>query len=86
MLPCYSKKLLGFDCPGCGLQRSLAFIFEGDFLAAWEMYPAIFSIIPLIGLYLATLFIEIKHANKIIITLVIISVSLIISNYISKFI
>lgn len=86
MLPCFTKKIFGFDCLGCGLQRALAFLFKGDFLAAWEMYPAIFTIIPLFGFLAADQLFQIKYANKIIITLMIMSVALILTNYILKFI
>lgn len=73
------------DCPGCGLQRSVAFLFEGDFVAAFQMYPAIFTMIPLFGFLLADYFFKIKYANKIIIALMISSVFLILTNYILKF-
>ena len=86
MLPCFTKKIFGFDCPGCGLQRGVAFLFEGDFVAAWDMYPALFTIIPLFGLLAADQLFKIKYANKIIISLMISSVVLILTNYILKFI
>ena len=86
MLPCFTKKILGFDCPGCGLQRSVAFLFQGDFAAAWDMYPALFTIIPLFGLLAADQLFQIKQANKFIIALMISSVVLILTNYILKFI
>ncbi len=86
MLPCFSKKIFGIDCPGCGLQRSLAFLFQGDFAAAWDIYPAIFTIIPLLGFYIASLMVSIKHVNKIILLLVFSSAGLILTNYILKFI
>ena len=86
MLPCFTKKFFGVDCPGCGLQRSVAFLFQGDFAAAWEMYPALFTIIPLFGVLAADQLFQIKYVNKIIITLMITSVVLILTNYILKFI
>lgn len=86
MLPCFTKKIFGVDCPGCGLQRSMAFLLKGDFASAFEMYPAIFTIILLLGFLLADTFFKIKHANKISITLMISSVVLILTNYILKFI
>lgn len=86
MLPCFTKKLFGFDCLGCGLQRAVAFLLQGEFLAAWEMYPAIFAIIPLFGVLTANQFFQLKYANKIIIVLMIASVGLILTNYILKFI
>lgn len=85
MLPCLTKKYFGVDCPGCGLQRSIAFLIKGDVAAAWDMYPAIFTIIPLVGVFAASQFIKIKYVNKIIFSLLIISLILILTNYISKF-
>jgi hypothetical protein len=86
MLPCFSKQIFGFDCLGCGLQRSAVFLFQGDFAAAWHMYPAIFAIIPLFVFLASNSFFTIKYANKIVITLMVASVGLILTNYILKFI
>ncbi|MDV7140714.1 DUF2752 domain-containing protein [Maribacter sp. TH_r10] len=86
MLPCLNKKLFGFDCPGCGAQRAISFLLHGEFADAFAMYPAIYTIIPLLGFLLADSFFTIKYANKIIITLMISSVGLILGNYILKFI
>ena len=86
MLPCFSKQILGVDCPGCGLQRSVALLFQGDFIAAFHMYPAIYTIIPLLGLLLADTFFKIPNINKIVIILMMLSVGLILGNYILKFI
>ena len=86
MLPCFSKNIFGFDCPGCGLQRSIAFLFQGEFAAAWDMYPAVFTIIPLFIFLAADFFFSIKYANKITIPLMVASVGLILTNYILKFI
>ncbi len=44
MLPCLNKKLFGVDCLGCGMQRSLLFIAKGEFVDAFKMYPAIYTI------------------------------------------
>lgn len=86
MLPCFTKKIFGIDCPGCGLQRGVAFILKGDFSAAWDMYPALFTILPLFAVLAADHFFQIKYANKLIITLMITSVALILINYLLKFI
>ncbi|KAF2517784.1 DUF2752 domain-containing protein [Flavobacterium foetidum] len=43
MIPCLFKKLFGFECLGCGFQRSVFLLFKGDFLGAFKMYPAIFT-------------------------------------------
>jgi len=40
MLPCPIKFLTGFDCPGCGFQRSLFALLEGNFETSFMLYPA----------------------------------------------
>ena len=45
MIPCLNKKLLGFECLGCGGQRALSLLFHGEFVAAFKIYPAIYTLI-----------------------------------------
>ena len=85
MLPCFSKRIFGFDCPGCGIQRAVALILQGEFMAAFKMYPAIYTLILLFGFLIVDNFYSIKFSNKIIITLTTITVLLILTNYILKF-
>nr|WP_273569087.1 DUF2752 domain-containing protein [Maribacter sp. Hal144] len=86
MLPCFTKSIFGFDCPGCGLQRSAAFLIQGEFVEAFKMYPAIYPIILLFGVLAANKFFSFKYANQAIITLMILTVGTILINYILKFI
>tara|TARA_R110002051_G_scaffold185003_1_gene254259 strand:- start:9249 stop:9548 length:300 start_codon:yes stop_codon:yes gene_type:complete len=85
MLPCFSKKIFGVDCPGCGIQRAIALLFQGEFVAAFKMYPAIYTMILLFGFLFVDNFFSIKNSNKIIITLTTTTVFLILTNYILKF-
>ncbi len=84
MLPCMSKQVLGMECPGCGIQRAAALLFQGEFLAAFKMYPAIYPILLLFAFLFADVFIKVKHANKISIGLMIISVAFILGNFLIK--
>ncbi len=84
MLPCLNKKIFGLDCMGCGMQRSIAFILNGDFIQAFQMYPAIYSLIALIGVIFINYFKNFKHAYKIIIILAIINAILILGNFTYK--
>ena len=86
MIPCLNKKLFGFECLGCGLQRSLVLLWQGDFIEAFKMYPAIFTLIPLFIIIGINIFYKFKYSNKIINVLAIISVTTIIINYIIKLI
>ena len=45
MLPCSNKNLFGFDCMGCGFQRALLAVFQGQFIKALWLYPAIFPLL-----------------------------------------
>lgn len=84
MLPCINKKILGFDCMGCGIQRSIALLFKGEFVDAFFMFPAIYTIIALLGLLLVNTFKDFKYANKIIIILAISNVLIIVGNFLIK--
>ena len=84
MLPCFSKQLLGFDCPGCGLQRAVAFLLK--FVEAFLIYPAIYPIMFLFGFLAMGKFFTFKYANTTIVTLMILSVASILINYILKFV
>ncbi|WP_425075617.1 DUF2752 domain-containing protein [Psychroserpens sp. S379A] len=84
MLPCLNKKLFGLECMGCGIQRSISLIFQGELVAAFHMYPAIFTLILLVIVLILNSFKNFKYANKIIITLVIVNLTIIVGNFIIK--
>jgi hypothetical protein len=50
MLPCWSKTLFGVECLGCGLQRAFLLLLKGDFVGAFQMYPAIYVTLVFFGL------------------------------------
>jgi hypothetical protein len=49
LLPCPFKYLTGIDCPGCGFQRSVIALIQGDFHKSIALYPAA---IPLLMFFL----------------------------------
>ena len=67
MLTCPSKGLLHMECPGCGMQRSILCLFEGDIRSSIHFHPAA---IPMLALLLFTpmhLFFKFKYGAKIIV-------------------
>ncbi len=84
MLPCLSKQILGIECFGCGLQRSTLLVFQGEFIAAFKMYPAIYTLILFVLFIGVNLFYKIKYSEKIKITLVVINILIIVISYIIK--
>ena len=84
MLPCLNKKYLGFECMGCGIQRSISLLFKGEFIEAFYMYPAIYPLIALLGFLVLNQFTNLKFANKAVIFLAILTVATIIISYTIK--
>ena len=84
MLPCLSKKVFGLDCPGCGMQRALALIIQGDFLDALKMYPAVFTLLILFGFIVLNFKFKFKFAQKIILILAVLNGLIISISYIFK--
>ena len=65
MLPCLNKQILGIECPGCGIQRSVSYMLDGHFIEALKIYPAIYTLIFLVGFIGASLLFNIKNSFKI---------------------
>lgn len=84
MLPCLSKQLFGIDCPGCGAQRAFLLVFKGEFLAAFKMFPAVYSLIILVFFLILNLFVKFKHDWLLKIGLIILNAVIIITAYFIK--
>lgn len=85
MLTCQWKQL-GVECMGCGTQRSLIHLLKGEFLEAFYIYPAIYTLIGMfvyLGFHLKFAF---KNGHKILLFLFISNALIILSNYILKYI
>ncbi len=81
MLPCMNKKLFGVDCFGCGTQRSLALLLKGDFIGAFNMYPAIFTTLlffVVVGLHFID---KSRNYHKAIISLAVINAIIMVVSY-----
>jgi hypothetical protein len=86
MLPCLNKTLFGVECPGCGMQRSVSLIVQGNFKAAFYMYPAIFTLIIMLAFLAFHIKFKFKNGHAILLLLFILNIIIIIVNYILKFI
>lgn len=65
MLPCLFKTLFGFECLGCGFQRAFFLLFQGEFLAAFKMYPAVYSTLLFLGITALYFFDKSQNHKKI---------------------
>ena len=85
-LPCFYKSVLGVECPGCGMQRALIALLQGDFVGSLKLYPALIPTIVMLGLLLVHIFYNLKHGAKTLVSLFIFNVVIIIISYIYKLI
>lgn len=86
MLTCPSKKYLGLECMGCGLQRSFIALIKGNLIESLSLYPAT---IPLLFLILYTFLhfiFKFKNGAKTIQWVFICTASIIVTSYCIKLI
>ena len=84
LIPCLNKKLFGLECLGCGMQRATVLVFQGEFTAAFKMYPAIFTIFILAFFLIFNFFVKFKNDYKFKMGLIILNAIIIIVSYIIK--
>lgn len=84
MLPCLNKQLFGLDCLGCGTQRAFWLLLQGEFVAAFKMYPAVYAISLLILFLIADFFFKFRYSWQIKIALILLSAAIIIGSYLIK--
>ena len=84
LLPCINKKIFGIECLGCGIQRATVLLFKGEFLAAFKMYPALYTLIILLGFLILNIFVKFKYDKPIKIALILINIAIIVISYAVK--
>ncbi|WP_130736197.1 DUF2752 domain-containing protein [Flavobacterium sp. J27] len=86
MLPCLSKTLFGVECLGCGTQRAMLLLLQGDFVGAFKMYPAIYTTLLFFILLFLHLIDKSRNYSKIVIaTAIINAVIMVIAYYFKHF-
>ena len=84
LLTCPFKASTGLDCPGCGIQRSVLALMQGDVISSFKLYPATIPIISLLIFTLIHLKFDLKNGAFIIKMLYIAIALTIVINYIYK--
>ncbi len=84
MLSCFYKEHFGVECPGCGTQRAILLLMEGDVVGSFKMYPPlIFVVITLVFLVIHLIF-KIKKGGEILKYLALFTVTFMFFSYIYK--
>lgn len=84
MLPCLMKKFFGFECFGCGLQRSVLLLAQGEFVAAFKMYPALYPLLLLLGTIVLEQFTRLKYFKEMVWSLGSLTAFFMVGNYMWK--
>ncbi|WP_368670302.1 DUF2752 domain-containing protein [Flavobacterium sp. K5-23] len=84
MLPCLSKTLFGMECLGCGFQRAFLLLLRGEFSAAFQMYPAIYSSLLFFGILGFHFFSKSVFSKKIFLWVTFLNVLIMILGYVYK--
>ena len=84
MLDCQWKSTFGIDCLGCGFQRSVKLLFEGDIVGSLIMYPALIPVTLTLVYCLIHIKFKFKNGARNIIVLFSTTVAIMVINYIYK--
>lgn len=84
MITCSWKSTFGFDCPGCGFQRSFLKLFEGEFYESVMLYPATLPILITFLLLILHLRYKFQEGAYTLVGTFLISTILILVNFLSK--
>lgn len=84
LLTCPFKASTGLDCPGCGIQRSVLALMQGDIISSFKLYPATIPIISLLIFAVIHLKFDLKNGAFIIKMLYIAIALIIVINYFYK--
>lgn len=84
MLTCHWKATFGVECMGCGFQRSILALLEGDFLTSITLFPATIPLLFTFFYTIAHLIFKYKKGARNIVILFSFSAFLMLSNFIYK--
>ena len=76
--------MFGIECPGCGIQRSFVLLVKGDFVGAFHMYPAIYTLILLGILLILGKRLRLPKRRTILYSLTAVNVVIIVTSYLHK--
>ena len=84
MIPCVNKKIFGVECLGCGMQRATIHLFSGEFVTAFKIYPAIYTIFILLAVIFVNFFVKFKFDYQVKIGLIALNAVIMVGSYFIK--
>lgn len=84
LLSCQWKEQFNVECTGCGMQRSIIHLLKGEFVEAFYMYPAIYTLIIMFAYLGLHLKFEFKQGHRILLYLFISNLAIMLINFFIK--
>jgi hypothetical protein len=84
MLLCPFKAITGFDCPGCGMQRSFIALLNGNISDSFYFYPALLPLSTLLIITATHIVFKLKTGDILIKYIFICTVGVILISYVFK--
>lgn len=81
-LPCYYKKILGFECLGCGMQTAFILLLKGEFIESLQAYPALLPVLFMLVFLVLHLIFKFKKGALILKFSFIFTITVMIVNYV----
>ncbi len=83
---CSFREHAGIDCPGCGLQRSILALLQGDVMQSILQFPALLPLTAMFVFLGIHLIFKLKHGAFVLKVFYIANISIIVLHYIYKLI
>lgn len=84
MQSCFYKEHFGVECPGCGTQRALLLLLEGDVWGSLKMYPPLALVLATAIYLILHLLFRFKRGGRILKYLAISTASVIFLSYLYR--
>jgi len=84
LLSCQWKQQFDVECMGCGMQRSIIHLIKGEFLEAFYIYPAIYTLITMFAFLLLHIKFDFEKGHRVLLYLFIINIVLMSTNFLLK--
>jgi glucan phosphoethanolaminetransferase (alkaline phosphatase superfamily) len=85
-LPCFYKKFLCVECPGCGMQRAFVELLRGNLIESIKTYPALLPTLFMVLFLLFHLVFKFRKGAEVLKISFIFTASIIAINFIVKLI
>lgn len=83
-LPCFYKKIMGFECLGCGMQTAIILLLKGEFIESFKTYPALLPVMFLVSFLILHLVFKFKKGAKVLKISFIFTVTIMVISYLVK--